>query len=806
MKISTNWLAEYVDLPETPEQLADRETVTGIEVDEIIKPGAGLKNLVTGQIKTVTKHPDADHLNICQVDVGAEELTQIVCGAPNVAAGETVIVALPGARIANNEKIKKGKFRGVASNGMLCALQEIGFDDSVVPDAFKNGIYVFPETETIPLGQPVYPYLGLDDTILDFDITPNRADTLGMHGTAWEVASMYDEKPHFKQPSVSESAVSAKQQLSIEVTDEQLAPTYRTRVIKDVHIKPSPLWLQIHLWNNGIKPINNIVDITNYIMLDYGQPLHAYDYDKLGSKKLTVRLAAAGESFTALNEKQYDLTDQDIVISNDEQAVGLAGVMGGLATSVTEQTQTVVLESAVFNPTKIRKTAQRHNLRTDASARFEKGVDLSAISEALDMAAQLVHQLADGTVLKDQVVGSQSVLKPTVVKITTERINHALGTEISQAEIIAIFERLGFEVEVKDPELIVTVPLRRWDIFIDSDLIEEVARIYGFDKIPSTLPAVTQTIGGYTPRQKFIRQSRQTLRSLGYDEAISYSLTTQEKAAAFCLKPAVLTKVDWPMTQDHEYLRANLISGLLDDLAYNAARKQTNVALFEQGRVFLKNDEAVVRPKEVEMIAGAYSGQIVQNSWDQAAHDVNFYDIKGDVERLLQSFQRKATIVYQATSAIKQLHPGQTAVILMDQKPVGFIGTLHPTLAKKLRLAPTVVFQIDLEKVMAYPKASEIYVPAGKYPAISRDIAVIVPEVITNEALELAIQKAAGKYLTEIKLFDVYAGKGIAAGHKSLAYNLTFQNPQATLTDDEVNQDFAAVQQALIDLFNAQIR
>ncbi|UQS82556.1 phenylalanine--tRNA ligase subunit beta [Bombilactobacillus folatiphilus] len=806
MKISTKWLAQYVQLPESPEKLADRETVTGIEVDEIIKPDAGLKKLVTGKIVSLKAHPDSDHLNVCQVDVNQDELLQIVCGAPNVAQGQTVIVALPGARIADNQKIKKGKFRGVESNGMLCALQEIGFDDAVVPNEFKNGIYVFSETEEIPLGQPVYPYLGMDDTILDFDLTPNRADALGMRGAAWEVAAMYDEKPEFEHSLVQEGSTSAADKLSVEVPDVNLAPTYRTRVINNVQIKPSPLWLQVRLWNNGIKPINNIVDITNYIMLDFGQPLHAYDYDKLGSKKLTVRLAAKGEQFTALNEKVYDLDDQDIVISNDEQAVGLAGVMGGLATSVTDQTKNIILEAGVFNPTKIRKTAQRHNLRTDASARFEKGVDLSAVAEALDTAAQLVTQLADGDVLAEQLVGSQSALTPTVVKITVDQINHALGTEISEAEVIAIFERLGFHVEQQNNELVVTVPLRRWDIFIESDLIEEVARIYGFDKIPSTLPVGTQTIGGYTPRQKFLRQSRRALRSLGYDEVISYSLTTEEKAAAFSSPDVVVTKVDWPMTQDHEYLRTNLVSGLLDDLAYNAARKQTDVAIFEQGRVFVKSDKSVVRPAEVEMIAGAISGNVVTSTWNQTAQTVDFYNVKGDVEQLIASFNKKATILFQATGSIKKLHPGQTAIILMNEQPVGFVGTVHPQVLQKLRLAPTVVFQLDLEKIMALPDQSQIYVETSKYPAIQRDIALILPDVVTNESVELAIQKVAGPYLTDIQLFDVYAGKGITSQHKSLAYRLTFQNSEATLTDVEVNHYFDAVKQTLQDLFNAQIR
>ncbi|UQS83380.1 phenylalanine--tRNA ligase subunit beta [Bombilactobacillus thymidiniphilus] len=806
MKISMKWLAKYVDLPESPQKLAERETVTGIEVDEIIYPAEGLKNIVVGQILTLEAHPDSDHLNICQVAIGEQQPYQIVCGAPNVAEGQKVIVALPGARIVNNQKIKKSKMRGVESRGMLCSLQEIGFNENVVPDEFKDGIYVFPENETITVGESVFPYLGMDDTILNFDATPNRADVLGMRGAAWEVASMYDQKPHFTVPDVPEETEMADSKFTNEVFDNNLAPTYRNRIVTNVKVQPSPLWLQIYLWNNGIKPINNIVDITNYVLLDYGQPLHAYDFDKLGSKKLTVRNAENGETFKALNDNEYELTDQDIVIVNDEQAVSLAGVMGGQSTSIDAQTKTVVLESAVFDSIRVRKTAQRHNLRTEAAARFEKGIDVATTQEALDQAAQLVQTLADGKVLAGQVVGSQTNLEPTIVKITIEQINHALGTNIKQEEIIAIFERLGFTVQVEADILVVTVPLRRWDISIPADLIEEVVRIYGFDKLPSTLPVSTQTVGGYTTQQQFLRNGKTFLRSLGYDEAISYALTTEEKAQAFTVEQSTLTKVDWPMTRDHEYLRLNLVSGLLDDLAYNVARKQTNVALFEQGRVFVKSQSSAVRPTEVEMLAGAITGTVQEQTWETKARLVNFYDVKGDVEQLINSFNKQGRISYQATTSITQLHPGQSALIMMDDQCIGFIGTVHPVYAQQLKLPVTIVFQLNLDKIMALTDQSQIYVPASKFPSITRDVAILVPKNVTNEAIDDTIRQAAGKYLTDIKLFDIYVGTGVPAKYKSMAYSLTFQNKQETLTDAVVNQHFTKVQTALQNILGAKIR
>lgn len=806
MKISTNWLSEYLNLPETPEQIADRETVTGIEVDEIIKPSAGLKKIVVGKITALTPHPDSDHLNVCQVDVNESQPLQIICGAPNVAAGQTVIVALPGARIAHNQKIKRSKMRGLESQGMICSLQEIGFEETVVPEEFKNGIYVFPADAEVQLGDPVFSYLGMDDTILDFDITPNRADTLGMRGAAWEVAAMYDQKPHFPHPQLSEIESPTADRLQVNVTDPTLAPTYRMRVLQNVKIQPSPLWLQIHLWNNGIKPINNVVDITNYIMLDYGHPLHAFDLDKLKGNELQIRLAHPQEEFTALNGQTYQLTDQDMVIADHQQVAALAGIMGGQATKITADTKTIAIEAAVFNPVKVRKTAQRHNLRTEASLRCEKGIDLSATAEALDMAAQLVTQLAQAQALKDQIVAAQAPLDPPVINITTERINHVLGTKISQAQVLSIFKRLGFKTQLQGEEIAVTVPLRRWDISLEADLIEEVARLYGFDKLPSTLPVGAQTIGGYNSHQKFLRQARYNMRALGYDEVISYALTTQEKAAAFSIEEQSLTKVSWPMSHEHEYLRSNLVSGLLDDILYNVARKQTNLAFFEQGRIFSKANAKVVRPQEIEYLAGAVTGNIEEQNWQNRAQKVDFFAVKGDVEQLLASFNKQAAVSYQATTAIPQLHPGQAALILMNQQEVGFIGTVHPSYAQKLGLPQTVVFQLNLEKIEHLTTKSNVYVPAAKFPAVTRDIAVLVPQSVTHAQLQDIIQQSGGQYLIKVQLFDIYEGKNIKSGYKSVAYNLTFQNRDATLTDAIVNENFENIEQALQEQIDAEIR
>lgn len=805
MKISYKWLQEYINLTETPDVLADKVSRTGIEVASVVRPSDGLKKIVVGHIKTVEPHPDSDHLNVCQVDVGETEDYQIVCGAPNVAAGQNVIVALPNSRIADNVKIKKGKMRGVVSQGMICALQEIGFADSVVPKAYADGIYVF--TEPVTVGEPVFKYLGMDDAILDFDITPNRADTLGMHGTAWEVGAMYGEKPKFETVQLEEGTKPVTDLLKVDVQDKAKVPAYYMRVVENIKIKPSPMWLQIHLWNAGIRPINNVVDITNYIMLTYGQPLHAFDYDKVGTKQIVVRNAKADEALTTLDGEERTLDPEDLVITDGQKPVGFAGVMGGLNSEITETTQTVVIESALFNGTSIRKTAQRHNLRTDASTRFEKGIDNGSIKTALDAAASLMQQLADGTVAKGVLVGNDLDPEDTIVTITTTRINHVLGTDLTAQTIIDIFKRLGFGVTTTDDETLkVAVPPRRWDIHIQADLIEEVARMYGYDNLPSTLPVVAMNPGKFNPQQQFIRRTKHTMQAAGLSEVISYGLTTEAKAKQFLMtKNDTLTKLDWPMTLDHAYLRLNLISGLLNDVAYNVARKQDDVAIYEQGRAFTKTETAI-KPIEREYLAGAITGLVTQPSWIQQKQVADFYYLKGIVDQFIELQHYDGALRYVANSTRPEMHPGRTADIYVGNQFVGFIGQVHPTIAKAYSIPETYVFQIDLSTLLTLKSKRLISQSVPKYPAVTRDIALLVAKDITNEKIVEVIQKRGGQYLQNVQLFDVYQGKNIQANHKSLAYSLTFQNPEATLTEDMINEQMTHITDYLQSEVQAEIR
>lgn len=806
MEVSYHWLQEYLQLDVDPQQLADKISRTGIEVDSTHVADAGLKKLVVGHILDVKQHPNADHLHICQVDVGNGEVTQIICGAPNVAKDQYVIVALPGARIANNIKIKKGKMRGEASNGMICGLQEIGFSDAVVPKEFSDGIYVF--KEPVQVGSSVFPYLGMDDPILSLEITPNRADALGMHGVAWEVGAIYDQKPHFETVKVNEDAdLKVTDLLTAHVADDKLAPSYQLRVIKNVKIQASPMWLQIRLWNAGIRPINNIVDATNYMMLTYGQPLHAYDYDKIAGHELNVRYAHKGEKLVTLDEKEHELYSDDIVIADGEKPVALAGVMGGLNSEVSDQTTNIILESASFDATSVRKTAQRHNCRTAASSRFEKGTNLADINTALDATAELITQLSNGSDVATGTLSASSVTPlPVVIDISLDRINHVLGTHLSGDEVQSIFKRLGFEVTNSDDLFSVSVPPRRWDITIEADLIEEVVRLYGYDKLPATLPTMAMTTGALDEQQQLLRDTRHYLESAGLDQAISYALTTEEKATQFMQATSYPTKVAWPMTNEHVYLRENLVSGLLNDIAYNVARKQTDVALYEQGKVFLKDDENEKRPTEVAYVAGAMTGLAVDNGWNTTKRAVDFYDIKGVVDFLLSNYHLQGAITYRATKDRLQMHPGRTADIYVGDTLVGFVGQVHPTIAKAYAIPATYVFQINMDQILALPKQSIKSQPTPKFPTVDRDIALLVDADLTNEQVKDVIIKNGDAYLQAVTLFDVYTGENIAQGKKSLAYTLVFLNREQTLTEDQVNSAMNKIIKHLETDLDAQVR
>ncbi|MCQ9315433.1 phenylalanine--tRNA ligase subunit beta [Pediococcus pentosaceus] len=809
MKLSYKWLSKYLELDLEPKDLAEKIERTAVEVDSVTRLDYKLKKIVVGHTLEVTEHPDSDHLHICQVDVGEEEPIQIVCGAPNIAADQDVIVALHGSRIKDNVKIKRSKMRGVPSNGMICALQEIGYPDNVVPKDYADGIYVFPADSHVKPGDSVMEALGMDDDVIDTSVTPNRGDMFSMNGNAHEIAAILDQKANFEVLKVQDEQKSADtlaDQIKVEIDEQDVAPVYKLMAIENVKITPSPFWLQTTLMKAGIRPINNVVDVTNYIMLKYGQPLHAYDLDQL--KGQTISVAPAGENvkFTTLDDEKRDLRPEDLVITADGTLIAMAGVMGGMATEVSDQTQNIVIEAAIFDPIKVRKTARYHNLHSEAAMRFERGIDYSSLDDALNEAASLVADFSQGKVMSGVVVGNDTKLNPESITIALARINKILGTSLTSEEVVAIFDRLGFstELDATKQTFKVTVPVRRWDIHIEADLLEEVARIFGYDNLPVTLPTGDPTIGQLTTEQKLMRASRTVMEGLGLTQAMSYGLTTIAKSQQFVKGDHELVKVDWPMTKDREALRMNLISGLLDDIAYNKARSVENVALYEQGRVFYGNGQA--QPEEIEHIAGAITGSMQAKSWNEKEKPVTFFDVKGIVEQYLKNVAVAGEVSYVADHDRQGMHPGRTADVLLDGDVIGFIGQIHPTTAEEFKIKETYVFELNLTKIIHAEKKLQHYDVISKYPAITRDIAILVNKEVSNTEVLNVINETKQKNLIKVELFDVYEGKNLEKGMKSLAYQFTYQDTNDTLQEDAINDEFSKVIKNLEEKLNVTVR
>ena len=804
MKVSYKWLKEYLDLSDvTPDELAEKMSRTGIEVDDVIYPGKGLSKIVVGETLSVVDHPDSDHLHVCQVNIGTEEPIQIVCGAPNVAAGQKVIVALHGARITGNAKIKKGKMRGQESNGMICSLAELGYSESVVSKKYADGIFVLP-AEAVP-GTEVVDLLELDDAILDIDITPNRADALSMRGSAYEVAAIYNKALKFPEAPVSEKTGSVTEYIKVAVEDTNDAPAYHIQVIKDVKIAESPLWLQNKLMNGGIRPINNVVDITNYILLEYGQPLHAFDYDQIGSKEIIVRRAKENETMTTLDGVERTLDTDNIVITNGTAPIALAGVMGGLDSEITDGTVTVALEAALFNPVLIRKTAGKFNLRSESSSRFEKGINVATIRTAGQHAAELIHELAGGTI----VAGTASVdtveVKDTEVVITLKKINRSLGTAISSGEVTAIFNQLGFASTFDGETFTVAVPPRRWDISIYADILEEVARIYGYDNLPETLPITPALPTALTPKQHTMRITRRFMEGAGLTQNISYVLTTAEKAREYAVEDKEGIRLAWPMSEDRSTLRMNLLSTLLDNAAYNVARKNTDIQFYEIGRVFFPSADSVL-PIEAERLAGVMTGMAYQKDWQMAAEPVNFYHAKGVLDGYFETMGLSDQIRFEAAKDLKWMHPGRTAAVYLGDAYIGYVGQVHPATANAYDLKETYAFEIDFEAIIAAPKEVITQQPIPKFPGVTRDVALLVDETVTHQQIVKTIKENGGKFLKDVHLFDIYQGKGIEDGKKSVAYSMSFLNPEATLVDEDINKAFTKLVAALETECGAAIR
>ncbi len=801
MLVSLNWLADYVDLTDQqPAELAEKITRSGIEVDAIEVRSQDMKNVVIGHVVSKEKHPEADKLNICQVDVGTGELSQIVCGAPNVDAGQNVTVAIPGARLPGGFKIKKAKLRGQESNGMICSLQELGIEGKVVPKAFADGIFVLPADA--PVGQDALEYLALHDTVLELGLTPNRADAMSMLGVAYEVAAILQKPVTLPEIAYASATETAQDALKLRVDALDANPLYIAKVIKDIKVGPSPQWLQNRLMAVGVRPHNNVVDVTNYVLMEYGQPLHAFDYDRLETKEIVVRMATEGEVITTLDDQERKLVATDLVITNGQEPVAVAGVMGGANSEVHEGTTTVVLESAYFTGSFIRQTSKHLGLRSDASARFEKGVDPNRVEAAAERAAQLLAELAGGTVLAGSVVVDELDKSPKKVVVSPDFINERLGMKISFDEMQHILTRLQFPFEVANGLFYIDAPTRRQDIVIPEDIVEEIARMYGYDRIPMTLPEGAHQAGGLTPYQAKRRLVRQTLEGAGLYQAVTYSLTSSEQAQRFALHEAPVTKLLMPMSEERSTLRQSLIPHLVEAASYNVARRVESVALYEVGSVFLDQgmDEL---PVEIEHVAGVVTGLWVDNAWQGEKKPVDFFVVKGIVEALAAKLG--ATLSYRQAKR-DGLHPGRTADILFGEIVVGFIGQLHPTEQKRLDLKETYVFELNMQALIKEVLPTISYTAVSRFPAITRDIALVVDRETPAATLESVIRASGGKLVTAIRLFDLYQGDKMAADKKSVAFSITYQDPERTLTDEEVVAAHEKVVSALAEQAGAELR
>ncbi len=783
MFVSYKWLQDYVDLSGIePAELAERITKSGIEVEGIEILNEGIRGVVVGHVLEREQHPNADKLNKCLVDIGGDEPVQIICGAANVDKGQKVAVATVGAVLPGNFKIKKAKLRGEESNGMICSLQELGIESKLIAKEFSEGIYVFHQDAEV--GTDAIAMLHRDDQVLELGLTPNRSDCLSMLGVAYEVAAILEREVKLPETQHAEATEKASDYIRVDVEATEDNPLYLAKVIKNVEIKPSPLWMQGRLMAAGIRPHNNVVDITNYILLEYGQPLHAFDYDRLGSKQILIRRAKDGEMIQTLDDVKRELTSDHLLITNGQDPIALAGVMGGLDSEVQSNTKTVLLESAYFNGATVRKSSKDHGLRSEASARFEKGVDPNRVRAAAERACYLLEKYAGGEVLEGTVEANTLKVEPAVISVTLDKINRVLGTTLEMKDVEQIFARLQFETSVDGNSIIVTVPTRRGDITIEEDLIEEVARIYGYDNLGSTLPIGSSTPGHLTAYQSKRRIVRNVLEGAGLYQAITYSLTSGDKATQYALEHREPIRLAMPMSEEHSTLRLSIVPQLLSVLKYNAARQHDSLAIYEIGDVFLENGSDVL-PDEREHLAGAITGLWHSHLWQGEKKAVDFYVVKGILEGLFATLGLSEKIEYRQAEK-EGMHPGRTAEVYLSGNSIGFLGQIHPTVEKEYDLKETYVFELSLKAILEAEIEPLHYHSIPRYPSITRDIALVVDKEKAAYELESIIKAAGGSLLKEVHVFDLYEGERMEAGKKSIAFSLKYFDPERTLTDEEV--------------------
>ena len=770
MKLSTNFLKDYVDIDVDLHTLAEDMTRVGNEYDSA-QPLINANGLVIGEVIECIMHPDSDHLHVCKVNVG-DKVLQIVCGAPNVRKGLKVIVALPGAELPEIT-IKKGMIRGQESNGMICSIAELGLESKFLKPEDKDGIHELPSDA--PVGEDPIKYMQMDDGVIDFDLTANRGDLLSILGMAYEIGAIYDKKVKDVDLSHGHIDKNVSDDFKLKI-DTENCTMFLAKEVRNVKIKESPTFIKNRLIASGIRPINNVVDISNYVMLELGQPLHFYDYDKLHGM-IEVRMAKEGEKLTTLDDIERTLTPDDIVISDGKESIGLAGVMGGLDTEITENTKNVIIEAAIFNSVRVRKTAQKI-VRSEASNRFEKGLDPNRTYMAIERAVKLLEEYADGEILDGTVEYNKEDMSDKNVTITYQKVNDVLGTTIAPKDVLDVFRRLGFTYTEDGKTVTVSVPRRRLDISIKEDLVEEIGRIYGVDNIESKVPITPIRTGSYDKRTREIRNK---MVDLGLNETLSYVLVNEKDAKNYTNDDSIeAIKILTPLTEERTTLRCSIITSLYKIYEYNVAHYNKDVSIFEIGKSFYKKGDTY---NEENKIACLMTGEYyygINNS-----KKVDFYIIKGIVEELLDflGYGGRYSFVVKENMP-EQLHPGQSAMISVNNDIVGLIGKVHPEITKE----DVFVMEINLDKLLAKKTGKMKYKEISKYPTVKKDISIVVDTNITSNEIAVAIKKSAGSLLLNTEVFDVYTGKGIEEGKKSLAYSLTFGTNDRTLTDEEINK------------------
>ncbi len=787
MKLSKNFVKEYIDIDVDIKTLAEDMTRVGNEYDSAEKL-INATNLVIGEVVECVDHPDSDHLHVCQVNIG-EEVLQIVCGAPNVRTGLKVIVALDGAVLPGDFKIKKSMKRGVESNGMICSLAELGLDSKFLKPEDKEGIHELPADSKV--GADPIKALGLDDEVVDFELTTNRGDLLSILGMAYELGAIYDKPVKEVDLTHNEQGEDLNKSFKLDINTENCS-LFLAKKVENVEIKESPDFIKNRLIASGIRPINNVVDISNYVMLELGQPLHFYDADKLNNM-IEVRMANEGEKLTTLDNIERVLTSNDIVISDGKRSIGLAGVMGGLDTEVTQNTKNVIIEAAIFDNVKVRMTSNKI-LRSEASNRFEKGLDPNRTYMAAERAAKLLQEYATGSVVTGTVKYDVTNVTPKTIEITFKNITDVLGMEIPNNDILECFRKLGFSCEVKDNKINVTVPTRRIDISIKEDLIEEVGRIYGLDNIEGKLPTVPMRKGSIDLTHREIRNK---MISLGLNETLSYVLVREDEADNFTTDTFEKVKLLDPITEERSTLRYSVLPSLLKIYEYNKARNEKDVAIFEIGKGFYKKEEYGEETKLAALMSGKYYLGIDNKK------DVDFYVIKGVAEEILDylGYNGRYSFV-MPKQMLPQMHPGQTAEISVNNDIVGLVGKLHPAVSKEA----VFVLEINLDKLISKKTGKMKFKEISKYPTISKDLAMLINKNISSDEIAKTIKKAAGSLLTNTEVFDVYEGANIPEGKRSIAYSLAFGANDRTLTDEEINNIMEKVIETVQNKLGAELR